>query len=69
MEQRTRKLMHKALHPRDDVDRLYVSRSEWGRGLTSIEDSIEQMVYAQSRICPGEWDTQTPEILRYKRIT
>ena len=30
MDQRTRKLMtiHKALHPRDDVDRLYVSRKE-----------------------------------------
>ena len=30
MEQRTRKLMtmHKALHPRDNVDRLYVSRKE-----------------------------------------
>ena len=33
--------MHKALHPRDDVDRLYVSRSEGGRGLTSIEDSVD----------------------------
>ena len=32
--------MHKALHPRDDVDRLYVSRKEGGRGLASIEDSI-----------------------------
>ena len=33
MHQRTRKLMtmHKALHPRDDVDRLYVSRKEGGR--------------------------------------
>ena len=30
MDQRIRKLMimHKALHPRDDVDRLYVSRKE-----------------------------------------
>ena len=30
MNQRTRKIMtmHKALHPRDDVDRLYVSRKE-----------------------------------------
>ena len=37
MEQRTRKLMtmHKALHPRDDVDRLYVSRKQGGRGLAS----------------------------------
>ena len=43
MDQRTRKLMtmHKALHPRDDVDRLYVSRKEGGRGLASIEDSVD----------------------------
>ena len=43
MDQRTRKLMtmHKALHPRDDVDRLYVSRKEGGRGLARIEDSVD----------------------------
>ena len=33
--------MHKALHPRDNLDRLYVSRKEEGRGLVSIEDSID----------------------------
>ena len=46
MNQRTRKLMtrHKALHPRDDVDRLYVSRKEGGRGLTSIEDSVDASI-------------------------
>ena len=36
--------MHKALHPRDDVDRLYVSRKERGRGLTSIEDSVDASI-------------------------
>ena len=36
--------MHKALHPRDDVDRLYVSRKEGGRGLASIEDSIDAWI-------------------------
>ena len=43
MDQRTRKLMtmHKALHPRDDVDRQYVSRKEGGRGLANIEESID----------------------------
>ena len=43
MDQRTRKLMtmHKALHPRDDVDRLYVPRKEGGRELASIEDSVD----------------------------
>ena len=36
--------MHKALHSRDDGDRLYVSRKEGGRGLTSIEDSVDASV-------------------------
>ena len=36
--------MHKALHPRDDADRLYVSRKEGGRGLASIEDSVDASI-------------------------
>ena len=36
--------MHKALHPRDDVDRLYVSRKEGGRGLSSMEDSVDASI-------------------------
>ena len=36
--------MHKALHPRDDVDRLNVSRKEEGRGLTSREDSVDASI-------------------------
>ena len=41
MDQRTRTLMtmHKALHPRDNIDRLYVSRKEGRRGLASIKDN------------------------------
>ena len=46
MDQRTRKLMtmHKALHPRDGVDRLYVPRKEGGGGLASIEDSVDTSI-------------------------
>ena len=46
MDQRTRKLttMQKALHPRDDVDRLYGSRKEGGRGLASIEDTVDASI-------------------------
>ena len=46
IDQRTRKLMtvHKALHPRDDVDRLYVSRKKGGRGITGIEDSVDASI-------------------------
>ena len=36
--------MHKALHPRDDVDRLYVSRKEGGRDLASIEDTVDASI-------------------------
>ena len=36
--------MHKALHPREDVERLYVSRKEGGRRLGSIEDSVDASI-------------------------
>ena len=33
-----------ALRPGDDVDRVYVSRRERGRGLASIEDSVDELI-------------------------
>ena len=36
--------IHKALHPREDVDRLYVSRKQGGRGLASIEDTVDASI-------------------------
>ena len=36
--------MHNALHPRDDVDRLQVSRKEGGRGLASIENMVDTSI-------------------------
>ena len=33
--------MLKALHPRDDIDRLYVSRKGEGRGFANIEDNVD----------------------------
>ena len=46
MDKRTRKLMtmHKALHLRDDVDSLYVSRKTGGRGQTITEDNVEESI-------------------------
>ena len=46
MDQRTRKLMtiHKALHHRDDVDRLYISRKAGGKGHASIKDSVNASI-------------------------
>ena len=39
--------MHKALHPRDGVERLYVSRKDGGRGLNIIEDSVGASIKTQ----------------------
>ena len=36
--------MHKVLHPRDNVNRLYVSRKEGGRRLASIGDSVDASI-------------------------
>ena len=46
MDQRTRKLMnmHKALHPRDDVYWLYLSRKEGGRGFARIEERVDKSI-------------------------
>ena len=37
--------MHKAYHPRDDEDKLYVSRKEGIRGLASIHDSVDVSIH------------------------
>ena len=64
MDQRTKKLMtmHKALHQRDDVDRLYVSKKEGGKRLASIEENIDTLIqcledYIQK--CGGRLITDT----------
>ena len=36
--------MHKALHPRNNIDRLYVSRKEGGTGPVSIVDSVDALI-------------------------
>ena len=33
--------MHKGLHPKSDVDRLYLSRKDGGRGLLSCEEAMK----------------------------
>ena len=35
--------MHKGLHPKSDVDRLYIRRKEGGKGLMSCECTIRSV--------------------------
>ena len=44
MNQRKLMMMHKALHPWDNIDRRYMFRKERGRDLTSIDDSINTSI-------------------------
>ena len=43
IDRRTRKLltMHCEFHPKSNVDRLYLSRSEGGRGLIGVQETVE----------------------------
>ena len=34
--------MYGALHPKSDVDRLYIKRKEGGKGLMSVESCIRE---------------------------
>ena len=36
--------MHKALHPRYNINGLYVLRKEGGRGFASIQDSVDASI-------------------------
>ena len=46
IERKTRKLftIYGALHPKFDADVLYITRNDGGRGLITIEDSVELAV-------------------------
>ena len=37
-------MMHKTLRPRDDIDRLYMSRKEGRRGLANIKDCVDTAI-------------------------
>ena len=43
IDRRTRKLltMHNGFYPKSNVDRLYLSRSEGGRGLIRVQDTAD----------------------------
>ena len=43
-DQRTRKPMHKALHSRVDIDKIYVSRKDGRKGLVNIEDNMDASI-------------------------
>ena len=57
LDRKTRKLltMHRGLHPKSNVDRLYIPRKEGGRGLLNVEDVINLAVIGLARyVCNSD---------------
>ena len=52
IDQWTRKMMtmHKALHLWNDIDKLYVSKNEGGRGLANIEENVDVLIRLEDYI-------------------
>ena len=65
LDVKTRKLMriHGAHHPQGDVDRLYVSRRQGGRGLHSIEEVVKREENALTTFVE---ESKEPEIIALK---
>ena len=53
--------MHKALHPRDNVERLYLSRKEGETGPASIEDSVDTSIRLEDYVEKHREDWLQPE--------
>ena len=72
--------MHRALHPRANVSRLYVPRKEGGKGMMSIEDCVnlesralgQYLKNNEDEWLKSAWQDQIvkvdedPEIYRYR---
>ena len=76
--------MHKACHPKNDVQRLYIKRKERRRALISIEECIEVAIAglhhfvqnSQERLISAAWKssgkqevTEPPKISRQRQQT
>ena len=54
--------IHKALHPTDHVDRLYVSRKEGGRDLANSQDIFDSTTRRLHKNAGKDW-LQRPETI------
>ena len=45
--------MYGALHPKSDVDRLYIKRKEGGKGLMSVERCVKEEKNSEEKLIRG----------------
>ena len=49
--------IHKALHPREDIDSLFVPQKEKGRGLACIDDFVDASIERRKKH-GSQWQRQ-----------
>ena len=59
--------MHKALHPIDDIDRLYASR-KGGKMLVSVEDSVDTLIERLEDYIEKSGGLQLPETVQTTQV-
>ena len=69
IDRKTRKMMtiYNSLHPRADVDRLYIPRKHGGRGLISIQESIQESIYIKEQSLRRYTEDSEEELLAATR--
>ncbi|KAL1446402.1 hypothetical protein WDU94_005646 [Cyamophila willieti] len=70
MDRKTRKLltMNKSLHPKADVDRIYLPRKEGGRGLRMIEQAHDIAILGLAEYIKGKENDYLIEVLRDSQV-
>ena len=59
--------MYGALHPKIDVDRLYVKRKEGGRGLMSVERCVKEQENSLGFMLPIPKKISSGEMLQLRQ--
>ena len=67
-ETRTLMTMYEELHPKADVDRLYLQRCEGGRGLIGLEDCVQVVVHSLEKCLSTSKEKILQEVSRSRII-
>ena len=70
IDTKTRKLlnMHKMLHPKADVERLYIPRKDGGRGLIDVETAFKTATIGLDHYLKHKEGQYPKQVLEHERL-
>ena len=71
LDRKTRKLMtaHRTLHPKSDIDRLYLPQRTGGRGLLQIRQTVEEEMRNLSEYISSSTESALKEVITEGLLT